>query len=860
MSIDTRFGADLTIGGQETSVSAEEKIAALRQATIELAESFTAGEIGQQEFTAALKALNADLRVNEQAFRLLASAQREQAQEEARSAAAAAAAAAEAGAEYRAMAQARATAASAELAHQSELDALAIQHETEMLAHEARQLAVTEAAQDRELVSLQQSITAREAVEVEAAQVAAALAKEAAARGGLTLAEEREIAAVAQSIGAQNMLESEAEQITTALRLEEGALLQAARATGSYTIEVSAAASAQTKLANAAGNSRAKMSSFQQSMTSASFMLQDFTSTSGDLGAKLNSISNNLPMFFVGMGGLGIAVSAAGTAAIALYRSWDTLTNLMEEKNPFPKVAGDISGMKRELDAGKEAMEKFEKAGAGTAEQLATYNEVRERTAFLEREIADQQERQSRLKKALEAPTDEAEGRAKGFQEAVKGHGQETLDNLAQGFANAAADELSEAWKARTLAVEKVKAANLSEAQEIRALDSINQVYKDQKKVIEARDPAKQAEDLMDALLKGEENAFRSLDQLIKHSGNLFGNLTRRIDDANPHLKMLWETFEEEAETSIKSDTDRAKKLAEEKKKGNAVAMHALDLELKAALEEATREHAAREAVNKIRLEASHAAADDAARIWKDAGAREKAEAERVLEEAGKGVVDIFRDLVKASGLPAEKGAAQAVGQFAQQFQAGGAGAGAADLAARAVAARAGFAVAPRRELAGPATPAPNTIAGRRIAAARKEIATPEWQREKRRILAEQKKAALEKATAQRKASIARRQQQRRRKAPADAGAAPGLRSIAPTPEPVAQQRGNNQTALPRVLDQVAQVQTAVAGAQAIDAQLLTRLAVIERRTLSLEAANRGLLNRAGEQQPTASNSGSSVF
>jgi len=93
MSNMTQFGAELKIGGQESAIDAESKVAALKQAVLELATSYDQGEIGQAEFSTALKELNAQLRANAQAASILATAQREQAQEAARSAAAAAAAA-----------------------------------------------------------------------------------------------------------------------------------------------------------------------------------------------------------------------------------------------------------------------------------------------------------------------------------------------------------------------------------------------------------------------------------------------------------------------------------------------------------------------------------------------------------------------------------------------------------------------------------------------------------------------------------------------------------------------------------------------------------------------------------------------
>ena len=95
-------------------------------------------------------------------------------------------------------------------------------------------------------------------------------------------------------------------------------------------------------------NLKGVMSSLEQSITAGGHALQNFTSTTGDLGQKLNSVSSDLTMLLVGLRGLGTVISAADTAGIALDRTWDSLASFWEDRNPFPKAAEDVEGVRRE--------------------------------------------------------------------------------------------------------------------------------------------------------------------------------------------------------------------------------------------------------------------------------------------------------------------------------------------------------------------------------------------------------------------------------------------------------------------------------------------------------------------------------
>jgi hypothetical protein len=143
-----------------------------------------------------------------------------------------------------------------------------------------------------------------------------------------------------------------------------------------------------------------------QSVTAAGYAFQDFTSTSGDLGAKLNSISNNLPNLLSGLGAFGTYAAIAATAAIALYRSWDSVNSLWTTKMDIPKHTEDLKGMKEECQKISTALEEMEKKGRLSAEQMTEYLRLRQELATTEAKItAEKKAQEARADKTKEEKT-----------------------------------------------------------------------------------------------------------------------------------------------------------------------------------------------------------------------------------------------------------------------------------------------------------------------------------------------------------------------------------------------------------------------------------------------------------------------
>ena len=300
----------------------------------------------------------------------------------------------------------------------------------------------------------------------------------------------REIAAEEAAAAEEKRLANAIYAETLALEGQAVKTRLVAEVNGTFITTASAAASATGRLGAASGATRGGIGNLQQSIVAGSYAFQDFTATSGDLGAKLNSITNNLPTLLIGLGGIGIALSVAATAGVAVYRNWDQIAGLWETRSPFPKAASDIGAMKRELDSTKESLEKFEKAGTGNVAQLEAYNKALARTVELEKRIADEEERQQLLKKSLEGKTEEQEGRGKAYEEATKGRGKEYLDEITEAYRKDLNEQIRNAKLGADLAIDAFNQENHTEAEKRKFAAEQWKQFQDTVRIVRGNDPA----------------------------------------------------------------------------------------------------------------------------------------------------------------------------------------------------------------------------------------------------------------------------------------------------------------------------------------------------------------------------------
>lgn len=192
-------------------------------------------------------------------------------------------------------------------------------------------------------------------------------------------------------------------ELRTATAVTEDVLRGLGEGTEVVTASMGRVAASKEKAATASANLRT-------SIVATSYAIQDFSSTTGDLGAKLNSISNNIPQILVGLGGIGTALSVGATAAIAFYRNWDSIKSIfVDVPFEFGKATNsltelrdrikELEGKKVKVGAEYDELEKAKETAKELVRALELAEEIRTGQAKAERESG------ARIKAAIaEAP------------------------------------------------------------------------------------------------------------------------------------------------------------------------------------------------------------------------------------------------------------------------------------------------------------------------------------------------------------------------------------------------------------------------------------------------------------------------
>ncbi|WP_422930858.1 hypothetical protein [Singulisphaera sp. PoT] len=327
-------------------------------------------------------------------------------------------------------------------------------------------------------------------------------------------------------------------------------------------IKTDAALAKKTATADKTAKSQ---SNLRQSIQAGSYAFQDFTSTSGDLGAKLNSITNNLPQLLVGLGGLGQVVSIGATVAIALYRNWDQVTRLFESKNPFPAAAKSVKEMKDEVEHAKDQMKALETNTSLTKGELEKYTELRKTIADTEAKITQEEEKQANLKKFKEI-----KGTAQVEDSKWIKDGLADLGGDKEGLATAVAKSLHQ------------RAINQEDSAYVRALEEANNTEGEDRKFWAAQmkgskkelDRLKGPEGLEEfktmgieavtkAMTEGDLGAYNQLQTAVGQAPDLFTKEQQNyIRDASPETKKRVE--KEEREEAAEQEKSKNKHEAEQ--------------------------------------------------------------------------------------------------------------------------------------------------------------------------------------------------------------------------------------------------------------------------------------------------------
>jgi hypothetical protein len=170
------------------------------------------------------------------------------------------------------------------------------------------------------------------------------------------------------------------------------------------------------------------------------YALGDLGQTSGDLGQKLSSVTNNIQFMTAGLGPLGVAIGVATVAGVSLYRNWDLISSLWEDRTPIDTVTAGLHALEDQVKANGAALDKLREKGSLNLSQLEEWNRLTAEQTDLEAKLSKQREVEA-AKKAHGPDSDQRSRELGGaFGKAVDELGG--LDAVAKGFATAAAKRM----------------------------------------------------------------------------------------------------------------------------------------------------------------------------------------------------------------------------------------------------------------------------------------------------------------------------------------------------------------------------------------------------------------------------------
>jgi hypothetical protein len=272
-----------------------------------------------------------------------------------------------------------------------------------------------------------------EALNADAGELAAALG-----RGEISAAEfDAEMKRIAVST---KNLEQAVRALERAQREQAETAVSAAETTASAgrTVAGAATAAAAGQVAEGAAKTAQKLRDVDAAARTSTRGMRDWGGAALEVSRAVEDLQygiaggiNQIPSLVMRLGGswgLTAALSLAAVGAYQLYKHWGDLTSLFEEKQPFPKAAGDLAGLNEQLDSTKDKLKELEKLGSLTAPQVAQVEQLRENARDLEAQIenAREIEQLSKQKTAMEREV------ADTFKKALGESGQ-TYEDVASG-------------------------------------------------------------------------------------------------------------------------------------------------------------------------------------------------------------------------------------------------------------------------------------------------------------------------------------------------------------------------------------------------------------------------------------------
>lgn len=283
---------------------------------------------------------------------------------------------------------------------------------------------------------------------------------------------------------------------------------------------------------------------------------EDF-STGGFLG-----VMNNIPGVMTNVGAaFGVSATtmalftAGASIAVAtgylLYRNWDSVTSLFQDKNPFPKTTDSIDGLTEAIKTNDKALDELRKKEGLNNEELAKANKLIAENIQLNKQLEEARKRKKDVESIVESVSPEQEEKAQAFKTASLGRGEEVRDGIIAHYERKKVDR-----NAAIISEMQAKAAEQTAAGDLRGAARTRKEAMGFVAANNAIDSGNIADELISDIMQGREGSFEKFKGIMNAPGNqdMFPtDLRNKFRSEDPETKRQSEKTSARAELDEKN-------------------------------------------------------------------------------------------------------------------------------------------------------------------------------------------------------------------------------------------------------------------------------------------------------------------
>jgi hypothetical protein len=317
--------------------------------------------------------------------------------------------------------------------------------------------------------------------------------------------------------------------------------------------EMNRAQSAAQSFGVSISNSGQRTQAAVRGITDFSRAAEDF-STGGFLG-----VMNNIPGVMtnvgaaIGVSATSMALLTAGTSILVatgylLYRNWDSVTGLFQDKNPFPKTTDSIEGLSEALKTNNKELDELRKKEGLTNDELAKANKLLAENIQLTKQREEMMKRRKNVETITESISPEQQEKAEAFKTAALGKGEEVRAGIVAHYERQKVDR-----NAKILEEANRKAAEQTASGDIAGARATMKEARGFVRLNNQMDSVGIADELISDIMEGREGSFEKFQGIMNNPGmrDMFSpELRNRMRSEDPATKKQAE------QTTVKEGID----------------------------------------------------------------------------------------------------------------------------------------------------------------------------------------------------------------------------------------------------------------------------------------------------------------